>query len=232
MGASKSTYPDDSGTAALRDLVIRQLVLHEVGHHPPAGDREDRPGATLPKAHTLADMYKCLHQGEFGIGHSVPNPVQFGNQLAFELLRAEAVLHVPTIESVSLDGTVFRINLAPYRTGFDGDDEAACARLLGACLRSASRPMGDTERFLDTLTLFRQLNSGSGFVAGGRVYAFDLEMVDGFLSEVAQFIEAYGTVPVLSHSPIYKELNSPSYRVVDRTSLEDSLLAYLLDEIH
>ncbi|MEW6349279.1 MAG: hypothetical protein AB1646_09465 [Thermodesulfobacteriota bacterium] len=230
MGASNPTDPEDSGAAALRDLVVRQLMLHEVRHHPPVAEGEEHVGATVPIAHALADMYKCLHQGEFGVGHSIRNALEFGNQLAFELLRTDAAPHLPAVESVSSDRTVFRINLAPYRAHFDGDDSTACAQLLRVCLQSASRPRGDRERFLATLDLFRDLNSGSAFPSGGRVFAFDLEAVEGFLAEVGHFIETYGSLPVLSHSPRYKELNSPAYRVVDLASLADSPLAFLLDQ--
>lgn len=228
MDTAKPAPPE---AARLRDLIMRQLLLHEVKHHPRPASKEPLTGVVVPKAHTLADIYKCLHQGEFGVGHNVRDPQQFGNQLAFELLQAEPRSNIPVTEDVSPDKSVFRINLAPYRKRFQGDDNTACALLLRVCLNSASVPRGDTERFLATLDRFREINNGHELAAEGRVFAFEPRMVDEFLSEVAHFIEAYGTVPVLSHSPIYKELNSPSYRVADSASLEHSPLAFLINEM-
>ncbi len=228
MDSSKPSPPD---AAHLRDVIARQFALHELNHFPLPVTEERHADVAVPRAHTLADIYKCLHQGEFGVGHSIENPQHFGNQLVYELLRAECESPVPVVEDVSLDKTVFRINLAPYRKLFEGDDNAACALLLRVCLNSASVPRGSIERFLATLKRFRELNKAHELTVEGRIFVFPLSMVDQFLSEVSDFMESYGTVPVLSHSPVYRELNSPSYRVADIDSLEDSPLAFLVKEI-
>jgi hypothetical protein len=228
MNASGPTPPD---SASLRSLIAGQFALHEVKHCPRLETEDENARLTVPKAHTLADVYKCLHQGEFGVGHNIENPQQFGNNLAFELLRAEPISGIPVLETVSLDKSVFRINLAPYRKSFDGDDSAACALLLRVCLTSASVPRGSTERFLATLDLFRDLNNAHELSVEGRIFVFETHVLDQFLSEVAHFIKSYGTVPVLSHSPKYKELNSPSYRVADFDSLKDSPLVFLVEQM-
>lgn len=226
-----NSKPGPPEAARVRDLIARQLLLHEVKHHGRPADNEPLAGTVVPKAHMVADIYKCLHQGEFGVGHNIQDPQQFGNQLAFELLRTEPHSNIPVAEDVSLDKSVFRINLAPYRERFEGDENVACAHLLRVCLNSATVPMGDTERFLATLDRFRELNNGHELAVEGRIFTFEPRTVDQFLSEVAHFIEMYGTVPVLSHSPVYKELNSPSYRVADIASLEHSPLAFLVEEL-
>jgi hypothetical protein len=51
-----------------------------------------------------------------------------------------------------------------------------------------------------------------------------------FLLQVKDFIKTTGNIPVLGHSPVYKKFNAPSYRVVDRNTLEHSELAFLIQE--
>lgn len=231
MNTSNPAETDAALASSLRDLLVCQFELHELRHHPAAEGEELHEGPLVPKAHLVQDIYKCLHQGEFGVGHSIQNPQQFGNQLARELLQTDPLDQVPTIENVSLDGKVFRINLGPYRNRFSKDINTACALLLRVCLNSASLPVGNSERFLATLKAFRELNKGNEIVVQGKVFAFPPPMLDQFLSELDHFIGRYGMVPVLSHSPMYKKLNAPAYRVADVASLEDSPLAVLLKEM-
>jgi hypothetical protein len=215
----------------VQGAIVRQYLLYEVPHRDEKGNEEARSLPQVPKAHTPADIYKCLHQGEFSIGHSIDDPVTFGNNLANDLLQARPSGNEPILEDVSLDGSVFRINLRPYRQRFKEDENAACALLLKACLESAENVRGSGERFLGTLARFRDLNHSHSLVANGVIYAFPPDMVDAFLMEVADFIQQHNTVPVLSHSVEYKRLNHPSYRVLDLETLEKSELACLVNPV-
>lgn len=227
MGVEQSKHESSSAEEMVQGVVLRQYQLYEVPHHDAkAGTDAGLP--VFPKAHTPADIYKCLHQGEFGIGHSIDDPVSFGNNLANDLLQAKPPGDEPIVEDVSLDESVFRVNLRPYRQRFKEDENAACALLLKACLESAENVRGSGERFLGTLAHFRDLNRSHSLVADGVVFAFPPDMVDAFLMEVAAFIKHHNTVPVLSHSLEYKRLNRPSYRVLDLETLEKSELACLL----
>lgn len=213
---------------AVRDVAVRQYRLHELPHHSLHAVMQTASNLVVPMAHTPADIYKCLHQGEFGVGHSIDDPAVFGNNLAGELLQARPAAEEPVLEDVSPDGTVFRINLRPYRMRFQGDENAACALLLKACLDSAERVKGRAERFLAALAHFRDLNRARSVVADGMVIAFPPEPLDAFLLEVADFVRTYNTVPILSHSAEYKRFNNPSYRVLDLETLKESELAFLL----
>lgn len=222
---------DSTGREGVRRVLVGQYMFHEAKHHPGITDWTTAPAPTLPKAHSLADIYKCLHQGEFGVGHSIEDPARFADILAYELLRAEANSAEPVLENVSADGSVFRVNLRPYRRLFAGREESACALLVEACLKSAEAHKGGRENFIASLDAFRHLNKRGELAVQGRSYVFPDELVALFLAQVNDFIHQAGNLPVLSHSPIYRTYNSPSYRVVDRTTLERSALVFLFQEL-
>lgn len=214
----------------LRELICSQYLLHEAIHRGADSVTESEGSPTIPLVHTPADIYKLLHQGEFGVGHSIRDVEQFGRNLARELMYADPSSQDPLLESVSLDGLVFRVNLGPYRRIFEGEESNACVLLFQVCLASASAPRGNEVNFLAALSTFQTLNNDYELTAGEEILAFPPRVLDLFLQEVTVFVERFGTVPVLSHSPVYKRFNSPSYRVVDRPALAHSALAFLLEK--
>lgn len=214
----------------IRHVLLTQYACHEANHHPELAGRATERVATVPKAHTLADIYKCLHQGEFGVGHSIEDAETFARRLAFELLEAQPNCTEPLLENVSPSGSVFRVNLRPYRQRFAGRDEWASSLLVEICLDSAAAHKGNDKDFIASLGWFRELNNSGELVVQDRCYMFPGELVDLFLRQVNDFIKRAESIPVLSHSPVYKKYNAPSYRVVDRATLEGSALAFLLEK--
>ena len=214
----------------LRSVLLTQYAWHETDHHPDLSGRATEQVPTAPKAHTLADIYKCLHQGEFGVGHSIEDAATFARRLAFELLKAKPNSTEPLLENVSPSGSIFRVNLRPYRQRFTGRDEWASSLLVGICLDSAAVHKGSDKGFIASRAWFRELNNGGELAIQGRCYMFPGELVDLFLRQVNDFIKKAESIPVLSHSPVYKKYNAPSYRVVDRATLGGSALAFLLEE--
>ena len=79
MNCPSSADSTTPSPPSLLGLMIRQFELHEIRHHE-AVDANDRGAVVMPRAHAIADVYKCLHQGEFGVGHSIRSPVHFGRQ--------------------------------------------------------------------------------------------------------------------------------------------------------
>lgn len=215
--------------ADLRQLLIQQYMLHEVEHHAlPAGKPPER-APLVPKAHSLIDIYKCLHQGEFGVGHTIGHPEGFKQRLYQDLMREVTPDRVrePAVESVSPDGKMLRINLRALRR-FHLDVDRAVDDVTRACIESARVTRGSNARFTETLDLFRRLNQAGEIALAGHVFAFPTAMVDNFLSEVRELTRRIGDIPVFSHSETYRNLNRPSYRVVKRSVLEASALAGLL----
>ncbi|HIJ55588.1 MAG TPA: hypothetical protein HPQ03_05625, partial [Deltaproteobacteria bacterium] len=187
---------------------------------------------TKPRAHDLIDIYKCLHQGEFGVAHTVDDPDRFRDRLYHELLGIRPASDEPVLENVSIDGSIMRVNLRPYQTLFVDDAHKACDLLAEACLESAAIPKGSSDRFLTALHGFRDLNKTGKLVVGNVIYEFPPEMVDRFLMEVRELARRLGEIPVFSHSTNYRRLNMPSYRVVDLSVVQQSALAFIIEQYH
>ena len=213
----------------LRNLLVQQYLLHEVEHHPFNVIQNGGATSVKPRAHDMIDIYKCLHQGEFGVAHTVDDPDRFRERLHHELLGIQPASHEPVLENVAIDGAIMRVNFRPYRALFVDDVPKACDLLAEACLESAGIPKGSSEQFLSLLYAFRDLNKTGELVVGNTIYAFPYGMVDLFLKEVRDLARRLGEIPVFSHSPAYRRLNSPSYRVVDRAAIQQSALAFILN---
>jgi len=214
----------------LKELLIQQYLLHEVEHHPFHTIHGGGPTPAEPRAHTLVDIYKCLHQGEFGVAHTIDDPGRFRDRLYHELLESQPRSDEPVLENVAVDGTIMRLNLRPYRALFGDDTSKACDLLAEACLRSADIPKGSSERFLSVLYSFKDLNSAGELVVGNVIYVFPTEMVKHFLMQIRELARRMGEIPVFSHSPNYRQLNAPSYRVVDISVIQQSSLVFIFDE--
>jgi len=213
----------------IRTLLAQQYLLHEADHPPISVAKKGGATWAKPRAHDLIDIYKCLHQGEFGVAHTVDDSDRFRDRLYQELVGIGAASREPVLENVAIDGTVMRVNLRPYGALFLDDKHKACDLLTEACLASAGIPKGNSERFLMALYGFRNLNNAGELVSGKVIYAFPSEMVDHFLMEVRDLARRLGEIPVFSHSPTYRRLNLPSYRVVDRSVIQQSALAFILN---
>jgi hypothetical protein len=217
--------------ADLRQLLIQQFILHEVQHHALQAEPGDADSPLTPLAHGLIDIYKCLHQGEFGVGHTIDQPDGFKQRLYQEIMRGMTPdpIREPAVEAVSTDGRMLRINLRAMRGFFANDIAGAVDDLARVCIQSAQVTRGDNARFFETLDIFRMLNQAGEIAVAGNVFTFPDELVDTFFFEVRKLMRRIRQVPVLSHSENYKRLNRPSYRVVERSVLEGSTLGALLE---
>jgi len=225
--------PWDPGYFAdLRQMLIQQYMLHEVQHHDLQAGNPYGQKPRVPIAHGLIDIYKCLHQGEFGVGHTIDHPEGFRQRLYQEFMReaAEEPASEPAVENISADGRMLRINLRALRH-FCGDDaERAADDLARVCVQSAQFTQGSNVHFFEALDLFKMLNQSGEIVLAGHVFTFPSAMVDSFLAEVRELMRRIREVPVFSHSESYRRLNRPSYRVVTRPVLEASPLAGILEK--
>ena len=213
-----------------RDLLIQQYLLHEVEHYPFHVTHNGRATPAKPRAHTLFDIYKCLHQGEFGVAHTIDEPGRFRDRLYHELRESQSKSDEPVVENVAIDGNIMRLNLRPYRALFGDDTGKACDLLVDVCLRSGNISKGSSKRFLSLLYSFKDLNSAGELVVGNVIYAFPPEMVEHFLMEVKRLAHRMGEIPVFSHSTNYRRLNTPSYRVVDLSVIRKSPLAFIIEQ--
>lgn len=218
-------------TAHLRRVLIEQFLLHEVQHHALQAGCPRADGQITPVAHGLIDIYKCLHQAEFGVGHTIDHMPGFRQRLFEEAVRGAApgLVGEPLVETISTDGKMLRINLRALTQASHNDVPGALDALARVCVESARVTRGSSERFFESLDLFKMINQAGEIVLAGYPFAFPTEMVETFLSEVKQLMRRIREVPIFSHSDRYKRLNRPSYRVVLRPVLETSPLAVLLE---
>ncbi len=215
--------------ARVRQIVIGQYLLHEVQHHTL---QPTAPPSLIPRAHSPVDIYKCLHQREFGVGHSLDDPGRFLQRLVQETMQGEPekVALEPVLEDLSAEGRVLRVNLRAFRGIFKNEMDQRLDQLAQVCFKSAETVQGRAARFRETLILFKDLNQANELRIGRHSFAFPGELVDRFLFEVQGLIRRLGQIPVFGHSPTYRRLNHPAYRVVDRAVLEKSPLAGLLEK--
>jgi len=216
----------------LKALLVDQYLLHEVDHHAALVAIDGAPVITEPRAHQLVDIYKCLHQGEFGVGHMIDEPQGFHDRLLRDFLTGSPQADAPVLEKVSADGTSLRLNLRPFRAWWDDNPSQACALLTDACVRSAAIRRGDSERFLACLNTFSALNRDSVLAVGPLVFRFQPSAVDQFLTGVRRLARQLGQLPVFGHSSTYNRFNRPSYRVVESAVIDQSPLASLIERTH
>jgi hypothetical protein len=221
---------DPAFRGGFRSMLIQQFMLHEVQHHNLSGGNPYCQARLTPVAHSLIDIYKCLHQGEFGVGHTIDHPEGFKQRLHQEMMRDVVEDHVgePAVESVSADGSMLRVNLRSLRRTCGDDVTGAVGGLAGVCIESAQVRQGSSARFIETLDLFRTINLGGEIAMAGYVFAYPPHRVETFLFQVLKLVRRIGQIPVFSHSDNYRTLNRPAYRVVARSVLQASPLASLL----
>jgi hypothetical protein len=216
----------------VRKTIVQQYLLHEVVHHSLRGGESTTPALIIPKAHSLVDICKCLHQGEFGVGHTIDHPDRFKERLLSELRECMQTKRkaAPVLESLVPDDHVLRVNLCPLQRRLEADAEKIAALLAPICFESARITRGDPNRFFATLIAFKDLNAASQLRLGNYIFAFPDSAVERFLIEIRELGRRIRQVPVFSHSETYRYLNQPAYRVVDRSVLENSPLSFLLEK--
>ena len=214
----------------LKELLIDQYLLHEAQHHLSHVFYGNEPIPREPRAHSPVDIYKCLHQGEFGVSHMIDVSDRFWERLFHEIFRIRPTLDEPILENVSINGSVMRLNLRPFRATFSNDIEEACHILAEVCLKSSEIVKGGPKRFFSLLNGFRDLNRAGELKVGKVTYSFPTEMVDHFLKGVRELAHEIREIPVFSHSSSYRQMNEPSYRVVDVSVIQQSALAFLFKQ--
>lgn len=224
------TSPDCS--EGIRKIIVQQYLLHEVAHHSLGGEELPLPAMIVPKAHSLVDICKCLHQGEFGVGHAIDHPDRFTERLLSELRECLQTKRkaAPVLESLVPDGQVLRVNLYPLQRRLEEDAESSAAQLAPVCFESARITRGEPKRFFTALMAFKDLNAAGQLRLGDYIFAFPDRAVERFLIEIRELGRKIRQIPVFSHSETYRYLNRPAYRVVDRSALENSSLSFLMEK--
>jgi len=149
----------------------------------------------------IQDIYKLLFQSILGPEHLLKDPAAARERLRLEWEAQPGADDEPLLEPISLDGTIVRANLRPWKAkGVDW------LELWNAFFRSAQSIQADKIAFitvwqksLDRLQEFPQF-------AEKNIMQFDEKMrIIGY--------------PVMHHSASYQHHNRPAYRVLRQAFL-------------
>ena len=141
------------------------------------------------------DAVKLSYQNEFGGGHLIRDEEACLNYLRREYADLEKDPTAPLYENIG--NGIARVNLAAVKA----ED---LERLGRAFIDSAAKHKGTMDRFLNKLEVLRKLTAEG-------VFTFDTNVLNAYLSEY----EAAG-YPAVSHSPEYRKVYKPAYRVILR----------------
>lgn len=157
-------------------------------------------------ASNIADVYKLLHQGVYGPGHSIPNKKLAREWLEHERDQVQPDRTLPLVESIHPAGAVVRLHLRPYLAY-----EAKVAPLLDAFVRSAQAVEGDASTLAAWWAIF-----AAQVAPGGR-------WADRFAAREAELfgrMRAEAQWAAVPHSPAFVRAYAPAYRVLTRDEAE------------
>lgn len=140
----------------------------------------------------LADLYKLIHQAAMGSEHAIRAEDSAREWLTRELAEMGTGPAEPLTDLLSAQTGIVRVHVRPYLAS--GGD---LGRLLEAFIRTANEFQGDSQ----TLEQYWRIATGLG--------RFPVAEMDAFL--LARRAQGY---PAVHHSPEYRHLYRPAYRVV------------------
>ena len=158
-----------------------------------------RSHLTRCPAMQFQDMYKLIHQAAMGSEHAISSADMARNWLEQELAGMGTGPDDSTIDPISPDGQIVRVHLRPYRA--QGGD---LTTLLDAFISTANEFRGDRQS-----------------LQGYWNTATEMQLFPS--AEMDEFIEPVRAqdFPAMHHSPEYKRLYRPAYRVVWRNYLNE-----------
>ena len=139
------------------------------------------------------DAVKLIYQNEFGGGHLIRDEQACLNYLRREYTSVAKDPTVPLYEDIG--NGIIRVNLAAVKP----ED---LEQLGQDFIASAAKHKGTLDSFLHKLKVLRMLTEEG-------VFTFDTNALSAYLSEY----KAAG-YPAVSHSPKYREVYKPAYRII------------------
>jgi hypothetical protein len=154
---------------------------------------------------TEVDLYKLLHQAEFGSEHAVASRQAAADWLDRELAQLGAGPDDPLLDPIRADGLIVRVHLRPWHAiGLDP------SMLLEAFIRTANQWRGSAEHLTAMLKAAGAIAGQIGLTAPG-------------IAACAAEMEAAG-YPAVHHSSRYETKYRPAYRVVAAHFLPEDLV--------
>jgi len=151
----------------------------------------------------IQDLYKLLLQAVMGSEHAIRNFDAAHSWLKQELTNLREGPDEPTIDVISPDGTIVRVNLRPFIQS--GGDPSS---LLDAFVRTANEYRGTTERLWSYWSFAERLAEEGElpFERTDMRTFFKLVQEDDF--------------PAVHHSTRYENAYHPAYRVIKQDYLD------------
>jgi hypothetical protein len=154
----------------------------------------------------IRDVYKLLFQGVLGVAHLLEDRAKAWQWLVeeFEGLDLDQSVSEPLLERISVDGSVVRVKLRPFKRA------GLCLEsLFEVMVISAERIKADKDRFVALWKRFIAL-------VKERRLDFDHEALMRFDAKVKGM-----DYPPVHHSRAYAKVNKPAYRVVHKKAYHE-----------
>jgi len=154
------------------------------------------------------DLYKLIHQAAMGSGHAVTDESSVRDWLMRELAHLGPGPDELLIDPISPDERIVRVHLRPFATLQLSEEP-----LLQAFIRTATEVSPSSESLVEFFGVASQL-------AKEGVLHFSDDQLTGHLAE-----RRASGFKALHHSPRYKRLYQPAYRIVARDLLPKEIIA-------
>lgn len=145
----------------------------------------------------VQDLYKLIYQAALGCEHAAHDEDTARDWLEREVGALETGPQEPTVDPLSPDGRIVRINLRPYAA-----ERGDLGALLAAFLQTANEYRGTLGQ------LERYWVYAEGMAAEGRLPFAPAQLRAFFAARRAE------RFPAIHHSAPYREAYRPAYRVV------------------
>ncbi|MCK4669995.1 MAG: hypothetical protein KAT43_02235 [Nanoarchaeota archaeon] len=142
----------------------------------------------------IHDLYKMMYQSVLGPGHIMTDDAR--EKLIQEFEGVEASDEEELVENISLDRSIVRINLRPFKFR-----DLSVDKLFEAMKKSAEEIRATKEDFIDLWSEVQNLCS----------YGY----IEVKIRKFQVWVEAW-KYPLGSHSMVYETIYKPAYRVVKK----------------
>ena len=157
----------------------------------------------------LRDVYKLIYQAVLGSEHLVSSSDEFSRHLQLEYERLQPDSSQQLFEPLRPDGSLFRLNLRPYKSL-----QLGLARLISPLLLTPQLASGTQAELQASWNVFTVLCQQS------YVQNFSESTIRQFTQQLAQ-----QDFPAMHHSEVYRRLYQPAYRLISTHLISELGLA-------
>ena len=157
----------------------------------------------------LRDVYKLIYQAVLGSEHLVSSSEEFSHYLQLEYEHLQPDSSQQLFEPLRPDGSLFRLNLRPYKSR-----QLGLARLISPLLLTPQLATGTQAELQAAWKVFSQLCRQK------YVKNYSETAIRKFTRQLAA-----QDFPAMHHSEVYRRLYQPAYRLISTHLIPDLGLA-------